>query len=65
LVYVFVPHKSSDEFLKLVKKLLADKQLVIDGKNYLGAPFNNVPYSQIESILLSAFTKPQSSIYPI
>lgn len=57
LVYVFIPFKSSDEFLKLDKKLLADKQFAIDGKDYLDAPFNNVPYSRIESILLSAFTE--------
>ncbi|MDR6562732.1 MULTISPECIES: NIPSNAP family protein [unclassified Arcicella] len=56
LVYVFIPFKSSDDFLKLDKKLAADKQYAIDGKDYIDAPYNNPPYSRIESILLSAFT---------
>ena len=56
LVYVFIPFKSSDDFLKLEKKLMADKQYAIDGKDYIDAAYNNVPYARIESILLSAFT---------
>jgi len=56
-VYVFIPFKSSNEFFKLDKKLLADKQFALDGKDYLDAPYNNVPYTRIESILLSAFTE--------
>jgi hypothetical protein len=57
LVYVFIPFKSSNEFLQLDKKLFADEQFAIDGKEYLDAPYNNVPYSRIESILLSAFSE--------
>ncbi|WP_044170339.1 NIPSNAP family protein [Flectobacillus major] len=55
LVYVFIPFKSSDDFLKLDKKLAADKQYALDGQDYLDAAYNNVPYARIESILLSAF----------
>lgn len=56
LVYVFIPFTSEKEFFKLESKLAADKKYAADGKAYLDAPYDNVPYTRIESILLSAFT---------
>lgn len=56
LVYVFIPFKSEKEFFKLESKLATDSKYALDGKDYIDAPYDNVPYTRIESILLSAFT---------
>jgi hypothetical protein len=56
LVYIFIPFKSEKEFFKLESKLVADSKYALDGKDYIDAPYDNVPYTRIESILLSAFT---------
>lgn len=64
LVYVFIPFKSSDDFLKLDKKLATDKQYAIDGKDYVDATYNDTPYTRIESTLLSAFTEAPSFNLP-
>lgn len=55
LIYVFIPFKSSAQFLKLEKLLEKDVKYQIDGKGYLDAAYNAAPYERIESILLSAF----------
>jgi len=55
-VYVLIPYKSLDQFEKLPEDLQKDKQYETSGSDYLNAPFNDLPYARLESILLSAFS---------
>lgn len=54
-IYVLIPFKSADQFVKLDEKLEKDQRFAAAGKEYLNAPHNNPPYERIESILLKAF----------
>jgi hypothetical protein len=54
-IYVLIPFHSLDQFLELSGHLEKDKQYLEDGKEYLGATYNDPPYARIESILLQAF----------
>lgn len=55
-IYVFIPFTSLEQYATLSDILQQDKQFEIDGKNYLTAPFDNPPYTRMESIFLRAFT---------
>ncbi len=55
LIYVFIPFKKMDVFLKLDNVLEHDQQYQADGEGYLNAAYDNPPYTRLESILLSAF----------
>lgn len=54
-IYVFIPFQSMEQFVNLDKTLQADKLLATNGQAYTDAPWNNIPYARIESILLQAF----------
>lgn len=64
LIYVFIPFKKVDGFLKLEEKLKKDKVYLETGKLYLNAEYNNAPYLRIESILLKAFDGMPSPALP-
>ena len=55
-IFVLIPHSSLDQFVKLSETLLKDKQFETSGTEYLNAPFNDLPYARLESILLYAFS---------
>ena len=55
-IFVFVPFTSLEQFGKLEETLQKDKQFEANGADYLNAPFNDLPYTRIESILLYAFS---------
>lgn len=55
-IYVLIPFTSLDQFGKLSETLQKDKQYESTGTEYLNAPFNDLPYARVESILLHAFT---------
>lgn len=55
-IYVFIPFTSAEQYITLSDALLKDKQFEIDGKSYLASPYDNPPYTRIESIFLRAFT---------
>ena len=55
LIYVLVPYKTEQQFVKLPALLEMDKQYNLDGQGYINALYNNTPYQRIESILLRAF----------
>jgi hypothetical protein len=62
-IYVWIPFNSLDQFAKLPETLAKDKQFDVAGSEYLNAPYNDLPYARIESILLQAFTgMPQSEV---
>lgn len=54
-IYVFIPFKSFNQFQKAEQSLGTDKQFLSAGKDYLDSPHDDVPYSRLESILLTAF----------
>jgi hypothetical protein len=54
-IYVLIPFRSLDQFASLPATLAKDAQYQADGKDYLEATYDNVPYLRIESILLQAF----------
>jgi hypothetical protein len=55
LMYVFVPLRSMDMIIKLPDELKKDAVYTSAGDEYLSAPYNNPPYSRMETILLQAF----------
>jgi hypothetical protein len=54
-LYVLTPFRSWDELESSALKLLRDEQYLADGKDYLDAGYNDLPYSRIETIILRAF----------
>jgi hypothetical protein len=76
-IIVLFPLSSPDQLDKLNSILLKDAVYQTDGADFLGAPFDNVPFLRKESILLKAFseapeifipkhqTKPSERIYEL
>ncbi|RYD77008.1 MAG: NIPSNAP family containing protein, partial [Sphingobacteriales bacterium] len=56
LVYVFIPFKKMDDFLKLNETLAKDKIYLEAGAAFLNAEYNAPPYTSLESIILKAFS---------
>jgi hypothetical protein len=54
-IYVLIPFKSLDQYLGLSAALKKDARYLADGAAYIDAPYDNLPYTRIESILLQAF----------
>ena len=54
-IYVMVPMKSLDQLVKLPQALQKDKQYAQAGADYINAPYNNPPYTRLESIVIQAF----------
>jgi hypothetical protein len=54
-IYLLIPFSSMSQFLGLPALLEKDDQYHSQGADYLDAPYDNPPYSRIESILLQAF----------
>jgi hypothetical protein len=54
-IYVLIPFKNADQFIKLDNILDKDRQYKERGKDYIDAAYNNPPYDRIESIFLRAF----------
>ena len=55
-IFVLIPFTSLEQFGKLPESLQKDKQFESIGAEYLNAPFNDLPYARLESILLYAFS---------
>jgi hypothetical protein len=56
-VYVFVPYTTWDKLENTDSKLLSDQQYLADGKEYIEAPYNDLTYVRMETIVLKAFPK--------
>jgi hypothetical protein len=54
-IYVWIPFKSLDHFAEIQDKLAKDQEYQTKGIDFLGAPFDQVPFLRKESILLKAF----------
>lgn len=55
-IYVFIPYKNSEQYIKISSVLEKDKVYQEAGKDFLDAPYNNPPYVRYESIFLKAFS---------
>ncbi|HEX6225305.1 MAG TPA: NIPSNAP family protein [Chryseolinea sp.] len=55
-IFVLIPYTSLDQFGKLAETLSKDKQFETKGAEYVNAPYNDLPYARLESILLYAFS---------
>jgi len=63
-VYVWMSFKSLDHFAKIQDVLAKDHVYQAKGIDFLGAPFDNVPYIRKESILLKAFPDAPNHFIP-
>lgn len=63
-VFVWIPFTSLDHFAKTMEALDNDAVYQKDGIDFLGAPFNQVPFARKESILLKAFTEQPAYAIP-
>jgi hypothetical protein len=54
-IYVFIPFKNPNQFVRLENVLEKDRQYLQAGKDYIDAAHDNAPYDRIESIFLRAF----------
>jgi hypothetical protein len=54
-IYVLIPFHSLEQFTGLTASLQKDPSYLSDGKEYLDAAYDNLPYTRMESILLQAF----------
>jgi hypothetical protein len=64
LIYVFIPFKTTDQFVQLSEKLAKDKKFTDAGKSFIDAPYDNPPYKRLESIFLEAFAKMPQFVAP-
>jgi hypothetical protein len=55
MVYVFIPYKTLDEYLKALALLESDPVHLKAGKEFLDAQYDDPPFTRYESILLKAF----------
>lgn len=56
-VYVLTPFSTWNQLENSNESLLADRQYLAAGKEYIDAPYNDVPYARLETIVLRAFPK--------
>ena len=54
-IYVLIPYSSLEQYTKIPDVLQKDTQFASAGAGYLDAPYENPPYSRMQSILLYAF----------
>ena len=64
VVYVWIPFKTLDQFVKLQDDLLKDQEYLTKGKDFLNAPFDQAPFIRKESILLKAFPEAPNHFIP-
>lgn len=55
MVYVFIPYKTIDQYLKAITVLETDPVHQQAGKDFLDAPYNDAPFTRYESVLMKAF----------
>jgi len=63
-IYVWIPFKSLGHFAKIQEVLTKDRVYQAKGIDFLGAPFNQVPFRRKESILLKAFPHAPNFMIP-
>jgi hypothetical protein len=54
-IFVLIPHASLNKFAAVANAAQKDKSLETSGAAYLNAPYNDAPFTRIETILIQAF----------
>jgi hypothetical protein len=63
MIVVWIPFKSLQQFAELPALLDKDAKFLSDGKDYIDAAYNDVPYVRMEKILLKSFIEmPQFAV---
>ena len=55
MVYVFIPYKTVEQYVKVTAVLEKDPLYQQAGKDFLDAPYNDAPFIRYESVFLKAF----------
>lgn len=55
MVYVFIPYKDMDQYLKGLSALENDAAYLEAGKEFIDAPYNDPPFTRYESVFMKAF----------
>ncbi len=63
-IYVLIPYRSPEHFFKMTDILQNDKVYQEAGKSFLDAPFNDPPFSRVESILMKSFRDMPEAVAP-
>jgi len=63
-IYVLVPFSSWGLLENSNERLLSDQQYRAAGKDYIDAPYNNAPYTRLETMILRAFPKMPAPAVP-
>lgn len=64
LVYVFIPLKTLDDLANLPGIIGKDQVYIQAGKSFTDAPFDNPPYSRLQTIILKAFLNMPQFVAP-
>lgn len=65
LIYVLVPYSSWDQIAVTDKKVANDASYLEKGKAYINAPYNELNYTRMETVLLHAFEKMPQPALPL
>jgi len=55
MIYVFIPYKKVDQYVKVLEVLENDQTYLQAGKDFLDAPYNDAPFTRYESVFMKAF----------
>ena len=64
LIFLFIPFKTSEQYIMLAEVLAKDQVYQEAGKSFLDAPYNEPPYIRNESIFLKAFLNMPQPNFP-
>ncbi len=56
-IYVLIPYSTRSELEHTHDDVMNDKKFLEDGKDFIDAAYNDVPYTRVETIILRAFPK--------
>ncbi|MCJ7447625.1 MAG: NIPSNAP family protein [Bacteroidales bacterium] len=56
MIYVFIPYKTVDQYIKVSTVLEKDPMYQQAGKDFLDAPYNDPPFTRYESVFMKAFS---------
>jgi hypothetical protein len=63
-IYVLIPFKSTEEWMKLDEKLTKDGAYTTSAKSFIEAPSDKAPFERMESVLLDAFSGQDHLLVP-
>lgn len=63
-IYVFIPFRNWSQMENAEQKLASDQEYLSAGKDFIDAAYNDLPYTRMETIVLSAFPKMPSPAVP-